>query len=508
MGAVGRQIIPFLVLVAIAGCADFSMVTDREPPRGTGAIVADEPRAVLVARETLEIGGNAADAAVALYFALSVTYPSSAGLGGGGVCVARRAPSDRDGRPRAETLDFTSRNAGSAAPAGLEPVGIPANARGMYALHARYGRLPWAEVVRPAESLARFGTQVSRAFAAELAKGIDRFAGDPRGADIFRRPDGSPLREGDHLKRIDLAGVLGQIRMRGPGVFYSGGLARTIEEGARESGAYLTVEDLRGFVPSWTGAVERSYGRYTVFFPAGNVTGGVVASELWKALFEDDGYGSADRASRDSVIIKTAERVLSENGVPMRGIVEDASGPADPAVTGFAVMDGRGGAVACAVSLNGRFGSGRLIRGTGIVASAPPGGPADARSAFAPMVVASRHTATVIAAAAPSGNASAPTALISVALRLLRDDEAIQHALGAARAFPGLADKTIYVEQRNAGPVRLTGLADHRRIAVSALGRVNLIYCADGLPRAPGSCVFGTDPRGFGYAVDAQPVTD
>ncbi|MEQ9449203.1 MAG: gamma-glutamyltransferase, partial [Rhodospirillaceae bacterium] len=125
------------------------------PPKYVGFAVADEPQAALAARGVLLAGGNAADAATALGLALAVTLPSSAGLGGGGACVVYQSAT-----AKAESLTFI--------PQG-DDVAAPVLARGLFALHAKYGSTPWPQVVAPAENLARFGAPVSRAFARDLS---------------------------------------------------------------------------------------------------------------------------------------------------------------------------------------------------------------------------------------------------------------------------------------------------------------------------------------------------
>ncbi|MEO8559447.1 MAG: gamma-glutamyltransferase, partial [Rhodospirillales bacterium] len=114
-----------------------------------GGVVADEPNSAQVGRDVLTAGGTAVDAAVATYFAMAVMLPSSASLGGGGVCLVHWSK-DR----KTEALTFLTKLPASGSP-GTVPVGVPGNVRGMAALHARYGVLRWEQLVGAAERMSR-----------------------------------------------------------------------------------------------------------------------------------------------------------------------------------------------------------------------------------------------------------------------------------------------------------------------------------------------------------------
>src|SRR6202163_1436635 len=127
----------------------------RQPILGQHAmVVAQEPLAADVGLEVLKAGGNAIDAAVAVGFALAVTYPFAGNIGGGGFLLARFADGRttfidfREKAPLAATRNMyldAKGNVSADSLVGWRASGVPGTVRGLELAHRKYGRKPWAE---------------------------------------------------------------------------------------------------------------------------------------------------------------------------------------------------------------------------------------------------------------------------------------------------------------------------------------------------------------------------
>jgi gamma-glutamyltranspeptidase/glutathione hydrolase len=427
-----------------------------------GGVAADEPRAALIARDVLSRGGTAADAAVALGFALSVTLPSRAGLGGGGGCMAFAAGKKSINGGVPEAILFVPIPAGGAASAS-RPAAAPMLTRGLYLLHARYGHLPFESLVVPAEQLARFGTPVSKALANDLRVVAGPLLADPRAAAIFGR-DGAPLTEGQSLKQPELATTLAAIRVSGVGDFYQGVLARRISDGSATIGAPITQADLRDALPRAVAPISLPFGSDMVSFLPPPADGGLAAAAAFKALAHDPNDIAAAQARADAVVA----RWRAGGGDPKALLDADlpaAELPALPASTSFITVDHDGNAVACALTLDNLFGTGRVVPGAGFLQAASP--------------------------------AVVPAPLLAAAIAW---NEPI-HAFRAAVAGSG---------QRAAGAAvgvaMFNALRTNRPLAALPRdpGRVNVGNCSGYLPGGESSCAWATDPRGAGLAVGSN----
>ncbi|MEX2650121.1 MAG: gamma-glutamyltransferase, partial [Alphaproteobacteria bacterium] len=264
-----RQFALACASVALAACAGSSDGPPEPVSEGFyGAAVGDEPRAVLTARDVLTAGGDAVDAAVAYYFAAAVTYPAAASLGAGGACVVYDAEANR-----AEALEFLPPLTAEAPP-GMRAVAVPGLARGLYALHSRYSRLRFEQLVAPAEALARLGHRVSRALAVDIDVAGEALMAEPGMREAFGGR-GAGLGEGEDFVQIDLGATLTQIRSRGVGALYTGALARRLVDGASAVGAALDAGALQAFAPVWRATAELEVGYAVAHVPPPPTTAAV-----------------------------------------------------------------------------------------------------------------------------------------------------------------------------------------------------------------------------------------
>lgn len=516
--------------------------SDDAPQLGTigfvegfaGAAVADEPRAALVGRDILASGGSAGDAAVAMYFAMAVTLPSQASLGGGGVCLAFDS---KTGETKA--LDFLARApVQAAAEGGDRPTAVPGNPRGFFALHGRYGRLRWAQVVAPAENLAIFGVQVSRAFGQDLRQVEPALLADWEMRRVFGQSGGSSLvREQEFIKQPELGTVLASIGRQGPGDFYAGSLAGVISDAAKAAGGTLSREDLRNFRPQWRETIRIETGNDVAHFPVPPPAGGLVAGQIWGMLVDGGRFRRADADTRDHLLAETALRAFGDRGRWLA--VDNASaastsalvsqgqlntlmasyrpdrhvpaselglpvntGPENPAAASVLAVDASGSAVACSVTLNSLFGTGRIAPGTGIVLASLPGAGGRGATALGPMMVVNENVKGFRFAAAASGGVAAPTALTAVAARSILLGEPLRQSITAARVHVSGDPDLLFIEP-SLSPAQRAALSarGHRLGETPTLGRVQAIACPGGLPANPDTCAAETDPRGFGLAV-------
>ncbi|MFM2130349.1 MAG: hypothetical protein RL477_1895 [Pseudomonadota bacterium] len=489
-----------------------------------GAVAADEPQAALVARDILAVGGNAVDAAVAAYFTMSVTLPSAASLGAEGVCIVH----DKT-RATAEAIDFTHPTAGRFAGRA-----VPLAPRAMMALHAKYGHLPWTQLMGPAESLARFGYPASRALASALAANPRAVSADPMLAQIFADKSGNPVAEAARVQQFALAATLGALR-RQPSQFYIGPSGRRIAEDYTRAGVPLSAEDVRTMVPRLRPVVSVETRNQVAHFPP--TPAGLVSAQAWAMLFVRGVAADAGPARQASALAEVSRRAWADAGrwFAVAGGAPDATGdfvsvprldrlmagfdparrtnlpdvgagtivePADDGAASVIAADVFGQSVACGFSMGGVLGSGRIAPETGIVVAAPPDPARRGASTASLMILRNGTQQQMEFVGAVTGGAVAPIAVVDAAIKMLDPRYTAEGILAAPRLYhPARPDRVMIEERPGAdGIAAELRAAGYQVTSVPSHGRANILLCPRGFEGAQSQCNLRTDRRGFGLA--------
>lgn len=496
----------------LAGCASDEVIEVSEG--FFGSVAVDEPRAAVIAQDVLVQGGTAADAAVSAYFTLAVTLPSSAGLGAGGSCLAFDPESKRF-----ERLSFLPQPLSD----GRRAIAAPLGPRAMFALHARYGRLPITQLIGVSEQLARFGEPVSRRFAEDLRHDGAVLNASGSGRPNLFAPGRVALEAGDSLVQLDLASTFSRLRLAGIGDLYSGQLARRFMAGAEVFGYSVDPARLRATVPVWADAEGVDFDNHVWAVAAGRVADSSMIAKTLSLAFNDGDWSAvqqdADPLMLAEMQVRAANAVANgdtdlsadiadqlfgdfRTGAPRTMPTPQAialfGGKSRSGATSFAITDKSGLSVGCALTMNAPFGTGQVLPDLGFISA--PASPAPDAPLAAVVIAGNTNAWQVHMTAMATGGREVVSALVPPIARHYVAGEAMSAAVDAPRSHFDMASGILSVEPGvSSSAAALAAQAGYPvQQAASPIGAVRLFRCKDGLPRGDKDCGIADDPRGRG----------
>jgi gamma-glutamyltranspeptidase/glutathione hydrolase len=394
------------------------------PVVGQRAMVASEhPLSSQIGADVMRRGGNAIDAAVAVGFAQVVVNPRAGNIGGGGFLMYRQADGQvyaldyREKAPGAASRDMYLDSAGNVSDKSLTghlSVGVPGSVAGLWAMHQRFGRLPWKDLVAPSIALARDGHVVDSTRSETIRNNVRRLSLFPETAALFL-PGGHAPEPGTSWRQSELAATLQLIADSGANGFYRGHTADLIVAEMQRGGGIITHQDLLNYRALWREPIQINYRGWTIYSMPPSSSGGVTMAEMFNIL---GGYSrlpkfgtpellhleveAMRRAFTDrnrflgdpDVVTMPLGRLLSpEYAATLRRQISrrraTPSTAMPPIVEGsetthYSIVDEAGNAVGVTTTLNDNFGSAVAVTGAGFMLndemddfSAKPGAPND-----------------------------------------------------------------------------------------------------------------------------------
>lgn len=378
------------------------------------AVTAATPEATQIGVDILEQGGNAIDAAVAVHFALAVTYPQAGNLGGGGFLLYRNRSGEsyaldfREVAPRKAKENMYLNRRGEviegASTQGHLAVGVPGSVDGMIKALQRFGNLPLDLILEPSILLAREGFPLSYDQANSLNAYQEQFFQYAGSQKYFSKENREAWVAGDLFRQPDLAASLERMARFGRDGFYAGETADLIVSEMRKHNGLIDLLDLRNYESKWRTPIKTNYRGVSIeLFPPPS-SGGIAIAQMLKILeqypLSNYGYGAWQYAH---LFAEVARRVYADRthylgdpdfvDVPIpvllspfylqkrMGNYSDAvATPSDAVMHGtipgfdesletthFSIVDQEGNAVSVTTTLNGNFGSKVAVDGAGFL---------------------------------------------------------------------------------------------------------------------------------------------
>jgi gamma-glutamyltranspeptidase/glutathione hydrolase len=174
---------------------------------------------------------------------------------------------------------------------GYQSITTPGSLAGYSEAHARFGRLPWGDVVAAAIAQATDGFHISpdvyHYWTSVDEPGrvsvLDRLRYSEPSRRLYVQADGMPKPIGTLVKNPDMARTLAHIAVEGADVFYDGPIADAIAADMQAHGGLLTRSDLRNYRTTPGEPMHGTYRGFDVYTnpPPG---GGIMLIEMLNIL--------------------------------------------------------------------------------------------------------------------------------------------------------------------------------------------------------------------------------
>jgi gamma-glutamyltranspeptidase / glutathione hydrolase len=235
----------------------------RMPVLARNIVATSQPLAAQAGLRMLAKGGSAVDAAIAAAATLTIVEPVSNGLGSDAFAILWDGKelvglNSSGTAPAAWNPDYFRKKYGEDAKGhanqpqrGWDTVTVPGAVAAWGALHERYGKLPFGDLLQPAIEIAERGHAVAS------------IADQPGFAEAFL-PNGRAPTVGEKFVFKAAASTLRTIAAQGARVYYEGEIADKIAAFSKECGAAMTRADLAGYQPAWVAPISKRYRDYDV----------------------------------------------------------------------------------------------------------------------------------------------------------------------------------------------------------------------------------------------------
>lgn len=360
--------------------------TVRATPKGV--VAAQNTRAAQAGAEVLAAGGNAFDAAVAVSFAMGVLEPWMSGPAGGGAMMlwhadqaraeamfyGMRSPSGLDladyplaGTGKANDLFPWEAVVGDRNIHGATAVAVPGVVDGIGQTHARYGRMPWRDLLAPAIRFAREGLPVDWYAALMIAGSTQVLAKDPDAAALFLDGGQWPKIAGwtsaatKYVDFSDMAATLQHIADNGAREFYDGDVGAALAADIQAKGGSLSHDDLRAYRAEFQTPLSFARGD-AQFHVTPHLTAGPTFRDIFAALPSLSGAPDA------RAFVAYADSLTDAYAKRLTGMGDDGESPKAPGcTTHFSIVDRDGNMVSMTQTLLSVFGSNVVSPSTGLL---------------------------------------------------------------------------------------------------------------------------------------------